>query len=371
MAAPARGTDVDVLIVGARVAGSILASMLGRDGWRVLVVDRATFPSPTLSTHYFRGAWCVAALDELGVLDDVLATGAPRLVREYNVDALTGESTIDPPQDPGDIGYSLSVRRETLDAMLVERARREPTVEIRERTSMRELIWEGERVVGARISDGDGMEQIRARVVVGADGRGSRVASQVEATTQEHEAASRAMYYRYARAMLGPEGQPDGPEFSLGDDDLLYVFPSDGDRSCVAVSLNLTDYGIVHTRAEAAFEERIDAHPFVRDRVRQASWDGRLWACGPREAKVRRPAGPGWALVGDASMYQDPWTGAGMDNASTHARFLAEAVGELLAGEADEPSAWHMYHERRDDHAVAGWRETCELGKDLNVLRAT
>ena len=124
--------ESDVLIVGARVAGSILATLLGRGGWSVLVVDRASFPSPTLSTHFFRGSGCAEALSKIGLLSDVLGTGAPPLVREYNADALTGTVTIDAPQDPGAVGFNLSVRRITLDGMLVDRARREPSVEVLE-----------------------------------------------------------------------------------------------------------------------------------------------------------------------------------------------------------------------------------------------
>jgi hypothetical protein len=130
--------EVDVLIVGARVAGSILATSLRQAGWSVLVVDRATFPSATISTHFFRGAWCVTALDRVGVLPEVLATGAPPLVREYNADALDGSWSIDPPQDPGEIGYCLAVRRETLDAILVRRARKEPGVTVLEGVALRE-----------------------------------------------------------------------------------------------------------------------------------------------------------------------------------------------------------------------------------------
>jgi menaquinone-9 beta-reductase len=132
--------EVDVLIVGARVAGSILATSLRQAGWSVLVVDRATFPSATISTHFFRGAWCVTALDRVGVLPEVLATGAPPLVREYNADALDGSWSIDPPQDPGEIGYCLAVRRETLDAILVRRARKEPGVTVLEGVALREAL---------------------------------------------------------------------------------------------------------------------------------------------------------------------------------------------------------------------------------------
>ena len=359
-------TEVDVLVVGARVAGSILAAHLGDAGRRVLVVDRARFPSETISTHFFRGEWCVAALDRLGILDEVLRTGAPPLVREFNVDAVDGTVSIDAPQDPGSIGYGLSVRRVTLDAILVERARRAPTVAVLEGTAMHELVREGDRVCGSTIAS-DGMERsVRARVVVGADGHASRVARSVDAPILHQIPASRAMYYRYFRGMEGPDGPPDAPEFSAGDDDLAYVFPSDEGIACVAISVNLGVYGQIRRRTQQGFDERLRMHPFIAARAFEAEPIGRLWGCGPRDALVRRAAGPGWALVGDASMYQDPWSGEGMDHASTHAMFLAEAIDDLLAGRVSETDAWAAYARRRDEHALQGWRATGELGKDLN-----
>jgi menaquinone-9 beta-reductase len=148
--------DVDVLIVGARVAGSVLATLLGQDGRHVLVIDRATFPSGTLSTHFFRGQGCVGVLRRLGVLEEVLSFGSPPLVREYNADATDGSFTVDPPQTPGEVGFNLSVRREPLDGVFVERARREPTVDVREATTLRAIEREGDRVIGGVIADGAG-----------------------------------------------------------------------------------------------------------------------------------------------------------------------------------------------------------------------
>ncbi|MDP9300124.1 MAG: NAD(P)/FAD-dependent oxidoreductase, partial [Actinomycetota bacterium] len=329
---------VDVLIVGARVAGSVLAALLGQDGRQVLVIDRATFPSGTLSTHFFRGEGCVGVLRRLGVLEEVLSFGPPRLVREYNADAIDGSYTIDPPQTPGEVGFNLSVRREPLDAILVERARREPldgvlverarrepTVEVREATPLRAIERDENRVLGGVIADGSGTRLIRARLVIGADGHASRVAQFVGAPLQDEIPPSRAMYYRYIEGLEGTNGDPDGPEFSLGDDELVYVFPSDGGLACVALSLNLDDYRSVRTDSDRAFQDRVAHHPFIAGRVEKAAWSGRLWACGPRPSVVKVPTGPGWALVGDASMYQDPWTGLGMDNAAMHATFLAEA----------------------------------------------
>src|SRR5262252_5577996 len=96
--------EVDVLIVGARVAGATLAALLGDAGWRVLLVDRATFPSPTLSTHFFRGGRAIAVLAHLGLLDAVLALGSPPLVCEYRYQDGATQPAVEPPREPGDVG---------------------------------------------------------------------------------------------------------------------------------------------------------------------------------------------------------------------------------------------------------------------------
>ncbi len=347
----------------------MLAALLGGEGWNVLVIDRAGFPSATISTHFFRGSGCGAMLDRLGVLDKVLGRGSPPLVREYNADALTGEVTVDPPQDPGDVGFNLSVRRETLDAILVERARQSPAVEVLEGTGVQRLLWEDGRVTGAVIGS-DPEVEVRARLVVGADGHASWIARAVDAQVQEQFPACRAMYYRYAQGFEPPESERDGPEFSLGDDDLAYVFPSDGDFTCIAVSLNPADYQASRTSAEQAFIQRLAMHPFLAPRAARATWSGRLWGCGPRPTVVRVPAGPGWALVGDASMHQDPWSGEGMDHAAAHAGFLTEAIDEVLSGRRGEVEAMASYHSRRDEHALEDLHETTDLATDLNRLRA-
>ncbi len=350
------------------MAGSVLAALLGQDGRRVVVIDRARFPSGTLSTHFFRGDGCVGVLQRLGVLEEVLALGPPRLVREYEADATDGSSSVEPPQTPGEIGFNLSVRREPLDALLVERARREPTVDVMEATTLRSIERDGDRVTGGVIADESGTRLIRARLVIGADGHASRVAQLVDAPIQEEVPPSRAMYYRYIEGMDGPEGDPDGPEFSFGDDELVYVFPSDAGLACIALSVNLHDYRMLKANAERGFQDRVAQHPFVADRVERAAWSGRLWGCGPRTSVVRVPTGAGWALVGDASMHQDPWTGLGMDNAAMHATFLAEAVAGILSG-TDESLAWAEFHRRRDEHAMTGFHETADLARNLNALR--
>jgi menaquinone-9 beta-reductase len=210
--------QVDVVVVGARVAGETLAALLGDAGARVLLVDRASFPSATLSTHFFRGGHAVSVFRRLGVLDRLLALGAPPLRCEYTyVDDDAAE--VGPPQDPGDVGYSLSIRREALDDVLVRRAAGFPDVELAERTRLDDLLWRDGRVTGAVIDGPGGRRAVGARVVVGEDGRRSKVAKLVGAEDQERRPGARTLYYRYVRDFASP-AEEIGAEFSLRGDEI-------------------------------------------------------------------------------------------------------------------------------------------------------
>src|SRR3954468_19882080 len=110
----------DVIVVGARCAGSPLATMLARRGLDVAVVDRATFPSDTLSTHIFQ-AEGLNVLRDLGVLPDLLATGAPFVgTATLHIDDLTVMSPW--PTRDGDAGPTMCIRRPVLDSILVANA---------------------------------------------------------------------------------------------------------------------------------------------------------------------------------------------------------------------------------------------------------
>jgi len=360
--------DADVAIVGARVAGSVLAALLGEAGYRVIAVDAATFPSDTISTHFFRGGGLGSVLDRLGLIDRVLALGSPELRREYTYPGENGRPRIGPPQDPGALGYCLSVRGLPLDAILVERARAVPGVEIWESTPARGLLEDGGRIVGIEVERAGARVPVRARIVVGADGRASSVARWLDAPIERREPASRAMYYRYARDFPGPDGPWDGPEFSFVGDEIAYAFPSDDGVMCLAVSVNLEVFGTFRTRSDAAFDERIARHPGFVSRFAAAKRDGRLLASGPKDALIRTPSGPGWALVGDASLSQDPWTGLGMDNAGVHATYLAEAIDDWLSGSVAESAAFARYAQRLNEHAISDFNATAEFGRDLSRM---
>lgn len=350
--------EFDLVIVGARVAGATLAALVGDAGYRVLVVDRATFPSPTLSTHFFRGGGLVSVLAKLGLLDRVLALGAPPLRCQYMYAEGAAEPTREPPQLPGAAGYCLSVRREPLDALLGERAQASSSVRVL-RANVVGLLWAEGRVCGVRLTTPTGERSVRARITVGADGRHSVVAQAVDALLEESAPPFRILYYCYLSAFPHPGGaEPDGPEFSDYEGEIAYAFPSDGGMTCVALSLDAAEFSTMRAATLDDFRVRFTRHPAFGSR--QAMWNpcSRLYGIGPERNYVRVPYGPGWALVGDAGLHQDPWSGQGMDMAGMHATFLADSLIGWLGDKLSEEDAFTRYHERRNAHGLPAYLAT-------------
>jgi 2-polyprenyl-6-methoxyphenol hydroxylase-like FAD-dependent oxidoreductase len=360
--------EYDVLIVGARVAGSTLATLLGEAGQRVLLIDRATFPSPTLSTHFFRGGRALEVFDRLGVLDQVLALGSPKLVCDYRHKCSLPDPVVELAQESGRLGYNLSVRREPLDHLLVQRARSLPTVDVLERTSATSLLRDWGRVVGARLMTPQGPRTVRARIVVGADGRHSWIARAVEPPYEASDPGRRAAYYCYVRGMTGPGGHaPDGAEFSRIEDEMAYVFPSDGGLSCIALSVNRDGFDGLRRAGMAEFRRHIARHRGIAERFMAATPVTRMLGTSTGPTYVRVPYGPGWALVGDAGLHADPVAGTGIDMATTHAAALADALVDWLRGTISEEVALERYHWQRNNPGLEIYHQVTARARDLRA----
>ncbi|MEX0788932.1 MAG: NAD(P)/FAD-dependent oxidoreductase [Anaerolineales bacterium] len=352
----------DVIVVGSRIGGGFTAALLGDQGHRVLVLERAAFPSDTLSTHFFR-APTLRALKQIGLLEKVQAV-APRLTVDFNV--VDGIAFPEPVDGPEDFPYYLCVRRITLDGLLAERLRQTSGVDLREHSRVEALTSEGSRVVGAKWTGPEGKEQARARVVVGADGLRSVVAAQVHPAYEHQEPVRRAMYYAYVRGLPGQEGP--AAEFHYRGDHLVYAFPCDGDLTLLAASVPVSEFDEFRHQPGARLWQELHAMTQIGPRLNGAVREGPVRGTGSIPGYLRYPYGPGWALVGDAGMVMDPWSGQGIDQASTHAVILARQIQAFLAGESDWDSSMREYHRERNAFSEKTYHRTCRFSQDLRPM---
>jgi 2-polyprenyl-6-methoxyphenol hydroxylase-like FAD-dependent oxidoreductase len=354
--------DYDVVVVGARIAGSILGALLGGRGLRVLVLDRSSFPSDTLSTHFFR--WpTFAALDRIGVLNAVYAS-APKLSTNYNfVDGHVFTEDVKSPDGPS---HHMCVRRLILDDLLVQRVRTEHTVTLRERAAVTDLLIEGGTVIGVQWSEEGKRFQASSRAVIGADGIHSVVSRQVNVEVEQAEPVRRAMFYAYFRdfeAQLAASA-----EFHYLGNHLAYVFPTDSGMTLLAVSLPIDEFPAFKRDPEGNFVSFLGSMPEIKPRLEKASREGPVRGTASIPGYQRKPFGKGWALVGDSAQVMDPWSGQGIDQASTHAGYLADSLIEWHSGSASWEESMHQYWEKRNRFSTSTYDRTCKFAKDFRPM---
>ncbi len=314
----------DVVIVGARVAGAGLALLLGERGHRVLMIDRDTFPSETLSTH-FVSSFGVPTMQKLGILDDILAAGFRKVTRTRT---WVDDCLVEGPAGPNG-AFGLSPRRDALDAIVIRHAIRRGCVDFLDKTTVDALITEDDRVVGvsARMANGERRE-FRAKVVVGADGKYSKVAQWVNAYTYEETPGLRPMYYGHYFG-VEPLDEP-ALEISFVGEQIGFMFPMRPDEDCLGLEVLPDDFEAFRRNPHEAFEERYRALPGIAKRMRKAQLDGKIHGARSVANYLRKPYGPGWALTGDAGYLKDPSTGLGITDAFQSAFRLASALDKTL-----------------------------------------
>jgi flavin-dependent dehydrogenase len=347
----------DVVVVGARCAGAATAMLLADRGHDVVMVDRATFPSDTLSTHAIaRGG--VVQLRRWGLLDAVLDSGAPALrTAEFHTAEQRMVRTI---KARHGVDLLVAPRRHVLDPIL-QSAAVGRGARLRTGVTVRGVQRSDDgRVTGVVGHDaaGDPIE-IDARVVVGADGLRSRIARAVDAPLQDERASSGAAHYAYV------EGDWPALEYHLGDGAFAGVFPTHDHSACIWVCAP-DEWALArrrgHSTLDEAFEQMLrDAAPALAQRVEDAGRRSPARGMLRMPNFVRRPVGPGWALVGDAGYHRDAITGHGITDAFRDAELLADAIGAVLDGDVDEASAFEQYRQQRDDMLGEIFEITCEM----------
>lgn len=336
--------DADVVVVGCRAAGAATAMLLARNGLRVVAVDRAHFPSDTLSSHQLQPPG-VACLRRWGLLDRLVATGLPA-TREITFDA--GAAVLRGPISAYDgVDAMYSPRRTILDGLLVEAAR-EAGAEVLEGFDVQEVLMDEDRVSGvrgrSRSSGTTGERVVRAHLVIGADGKHSTVAKTVGASNYHEAPAQAAACYAYWAGLDLPTGEAYArPGRVIGawatHDDLVVTF----------VGMPITDFADYQADPEGHLLASLDLGGSFGERARAATRVGPVRGTNDLPHRFRTPSGPGWALAGDAGLVMDPSTGQGIGHALQDAEALAGAVTAGLSGPDPLDAALAAYGRQRDE----------------------
>jgi flavin-dependent dehydrogenase len=347
----------DVIVVGSRCAGAATGMLLARLGHDVLVVDRADPLGDTLSTHAIARSG-VVQLKRWGLLDKVLASGTPP-IRDViiHVEDERIERRI---RDHAGVDLQLAPRRNVLDRILADAAV-DAGAELRTGVRVQGVRrGDNRRVTGVIASNRGRSVEMRARIVIGADGVRSRVARAVGASTLQRRPALGATHYAYYTGLPW-----SAFELYVGDRAFAGIFPTHDDAACIWVCMP-AEHAEVVRRLGSSLDDSFDtmlrtAAPELAVRLRAARRTSGVRGTMRSPNHVRQATGSGWALVGDAGYHRDPITGHGIADAFRDAELVTVAVDEALSGRASEADAFTGYGATRDRMLAEVFDITCAL----------
>jgi len=348
----------DVVVVGGRVAGSATAMLLARLGHDVVVLDQASFPSDTVSTHSIARSG-VVQLRRWGLLDDVVDSGAPA-IRQVTFNA-AGELVSRTIKEKAGVDFLVAPRRYVLDTILATAAEHAGA---QVRTGVTVIGVQRDRhgrVVGVHGQDRAGARvELGARFVVGADGLRSRVAELVGAPVNQAGPAGGATQYAYYAG-----GRWIGFEFFVAERSFAGVFPTHHGQACIWVCTPSADARAVRRRTGSrgeAFDALLErSHPELALQLRRARRTSPVQGMLRQPNQLRQAWGPGWALVGDAGYYRDAITAYGISDAFRDAELLAVALDQALEAGDQGTAALAAYTQQRDQALGEIFEITCRL----------
>jgi flavin-dependent dehydrogenase len=351
----------DALIVGARAAGAATAMLLARAGLRVLAVDRGREGSDTVSTHALMRPG-VLQLRRWGLLDAIVASGTPA-VRTATFHY--GDEAVALPIKPRDgVDALYAPRRTVLDPILVDAARA-AGADVAHGVTALELLRDGSgHVEGAVLADAGGARtRVRARIVIGADGMRSRIATLAGAPVERAGQHATAVVYGYWSGL-----ELDGFHWYYRPGVSAGAIPTNDGQACFFVAMPPARFlETPRGRVEALYRAVVaQVAPELAGAFARASLVGRLHAFPGTPGFLRRAWGPGWALVGDAGYFKDPLTAHGITDALRDAELLSRAVAR------GTDAALAVYQATRDEASMGLFEATDRIASfawDLESLK--
>jgi 2-polyprenyl-6-methoxyphenol hydroxylase-like FAD-dependent oxidoreductase len=345
--------EYDAIVVGARCAGSPTAMLLARKGYRVLLVDRATFPSDVVNGYYVQQTGG-ARLQRWGLLDRLRDSNCPplrTLTFDFGDFSLSGS----PPALDGVVeGYA--PRRTALDKILVDAAV-EGGAELREGFPVEGLLWEGDRVTGVRsITKSGATATERARIVIGADGTNSIVARAVNAPAYNARPTLTCWYTAHWSGVPAK-----GVEFYLRERRVLIVGRTNDGLTAVIAGLPYDEFFEFRKDVKGNYFKTLDLVAELAERVRSGKREERFLGTADTANFFRRPYGPGWALVGDAGYHKDPSTAQGISDSFRDAELLSDAIDQGFSGRRSPENALADYERERNAAVMPMYEFTLQL----------
>ena len=351
--------DYDAIIVGARCAGASTAMLLAQAGHRVLLVDRAKFPSEIARGHFIHRDG-PPRLKRWGLLDKIVASGCPPVTRmssnfgDFNLVA-------DDVEEDG-VAWGYGPRRGVLDKILVDAAVA-AGAELQEEFSVEDLIVADGTVTGirGRAARRQATVEVRARLTIGADGQHSRVAKVVRPAEYEAAPTLACWYFSYWSGVADPMFEMHVLEQRRA----VFTHRTNDDLVAIFVGWPIDEFAAVRADVESAFLRVLDFAEGLGERVRGGRRVERFYGSGDLPNFMRTPFGPGWALVGDAGCHKDPFMALGVSHALRDAEFLADAAHLGLAGAVPMSAALREYELRRNAATLTEYRENVRAARFL------
>ncbi len=340
----------DAIIVGARCSGSSTAMLLARKGFKVLLVDKSSFPKDTISGHYIHPSG-VAFLKKWGLLERVAKCGCPavyELIFDVGPVSVTGS-----PYPIEGVKEGYGPRRFVIDKILIDAAI-EAGCEFRERFSVEGLIFDAGRVTGIRgRTNNVSIVEEQARLVIGADGLHSLVARSVNATEKHSHPAMTADYYTYFSNLATSK-----VELFARNELFIAMNPTNFGLTLLIVLWPRHRFNEIRANTAKMFWSAIKTIPSLEERVRDARREERYYGTAQTQGFVKQSVGEGWALVGDAGYHKDPVTAQGMTDAFRSAELLSMAFEDGMSGKFEMTKALIGYEETRNRLSLPMFKHT-------------
>jgi flavin-dependent dehydrogenase len=329
--------------------------LLARKGYRVLLVDRARFPSDIPHGHFIHQGGPLR-LRRWGLLDAITARNCP------GTDSCSVDLGDFPLESSGvqldGVPFGYGPRRKVLDQVLIDAAVN-AGAELRESIAVEGFLTEGARIDGIRARDRAGnVFTERATMTIGADGRSSRLARIVNAPA--YDTAPTLMCYCFSYWSGVPER---GLNVIVRRNRVFFAFPTNDGLFAVFLGAPISEFPDMSADRERYFEESLALVPHFADKLRNGRREERFSGAGDLPNFFRKPFGPGWALVGDAGHHKDPYLALGVSDAFRDAEFLSDALDNALSGRCAFEAAGLDYERRRNEAAAPGYRENLLLAQ--------